>query len=128
MSTFLETQVEKVAFDTPDNWELIKVIANMLSRDPRLSIKELVDNALGISETPNIRKHVRVIIRKKEKKDPHIKIVDNGSGWFVDGESSSTYYGKPNLHYTVKHIGDSVKNKFEVYRRAREEGDRKSVV
>jgi hypothetical protein len=117
---------KKIPFSSPSDWDLIKIIAQFLSKDPRLSIKELVDNALDafsrIPYSPSEGKLVKLIIRKKDKVNPHIKIVDNGPGWDPHKDSSDPNYGRPDFEYTVQNIGESIKKKFAEFNKAREEG------
>lgn len=118
--------VEKIPFSTPDEWDLIKTIANFLSKDPRVSIKELAENALDafsrIPYDPPEGKEITIIIRKKDKKSPCIKVVDNGPGWVPHNDSIDPKYGRPDFEYTVEHIGDSVKKKLAEFNKARAEG------
>ena len=127
MSKELDTCSEKISFSASDDWDLIQIIAHQLSsRDPRIQVKELVDNALDAFSRMNFSpldgKQVKVIIRKKDKRNPHIKIVDNGPGWEPHKSSTDNLLGFPNFEYTVKHIGDSIKKKHAEFTKASAEG------
>lgn len=124
MSTEGTQKGEKIAFGASDDWDLIKIIAQSISKDPRYSIQELVSNALDafsrVQYSPKNGKTVSILIKKKDKKDPHIKVIDNGPGWTPKTQAPN--YGAPDFEYTVKHIGDSIKKKYAVYQKARDEG------
>jgi hypothetical protein len=118
---------EKIPFSAADEWDLIKIIAQQLSsRDPRVQVKELVDNALDAFSrkqyTPLNGKQVCVLIRKKDKRNPHIKVVDNGPGWEPHRAASDPGFQMPDFEYTVKHIGDSIKKKYAEFQKASDEG------
>jgi len=118
---------EKIAFGAQDDWDLISIIAHALSsKDPRNSIKELTENALDvfsrIQYSPPEGKAVNVAIRKKDRKTPHIKVVDNGPGWEPHKNLNDPKYGKPNFEYTIRNIGNSIKKKYAEFNKAREEG------
>jgi hypothetical protein len=117
----------KIPFSATNEWDLIRVIALQLSsRDPRLSIKELIDNAFDafsrVEYSPPDGKQVKIIIRKKERNNPHIKILDNGAGWEPHKKASDPRKGMPDFEYTVEHIGDSIKKKFAEFQKATAEG------
>jgi len=118
---------ERIPFSASDEWDLIRIIAQQLSsRDPRVQVKELVDNALDafsrVQYSPSDGKQVSVIIRKKDRHDPHIKVFDNGPGWEPHRDAVNQTQGMPDFEYTVKHIGDSIKKKFAEFRKASDEG------
>ncbi len=118
---------EKISFSASDEWDLIRIIANQLSsRDTRVQVKELVDNALDafsrVNFSPLEGKQVKVVIRKKDKHDPHLKIFDNGPGWEPHKVQTDKLFGLPDFEYTVKHIGDSIKKKGFEFQKASEEG------
>jgi hypothetical protein len=120
---------EKIAFGARDDWDLISIIAHALSsKDPRNSIKELTENALDVFSGVRARhlplegRSVDVVIRKKDRKAPHIKVVDNGPGWEPHKDPNDSKYGKPDFEYTIKNIGNSIKKKYAEFNKAREEG------
>jgi len=118
---------EKIPFSASNEWDLIRIIALQLSsRDPRASVKELIDNAFDafsrIEYSPSDGKQVRVIIRKKDRHNPHIKVFDNGAGWEPHRDASTLRHGMPDFEYTVGHIGDSIKRKFAEFQKATAEG------
>jgi hypothetical protein len=121
---------EKIPFSTPNEWDLIRYIALQLSsRDPRVSIKELIDNAFdafssarAMQYSPTDGKQIDVIIRKKDRHNPHIKVFDNGPGWEPHRDVSDPRQGMPDFEYTVEHIGDSIKRKLAEFQKATAEG------
>lgn len=120
-------ECERIPFSASDEWDLIKIIAHQLSaRDPRAQVKELIDNALDafsrVQYSPLEGKQVTVAIRKKDKRNPHIKVFDNGPGWEPHNNEGDPRRGMPDFEYTVKHIGDSIKRKFAEFQKASEEG------
>jgi hypothetical protein len=127
MSDEPNNRAEKISFSASDDWDLIQIIAHQLSsRDPRVQIKELVDNALDAFSRVKFSspdgKLVKVIIRKKDKRDPHIKIIDNGPGWEPHQSADDRLQDFPDFEYTVKHIGDSIKKKYAEFKKASDEG------
>ena len=61
---------EKIPFSASNEWDLIRFIALQLSsRDPRVSVKELIDNAFdafsSMEYSPSDGKQVKIILRKK---------------------------------------------------------------
>jgi hypothetical protein len=121
---------QKVPFSASSEWDLIRFIALQLSsRDPRVSVKELIDNAFdAFSSTRAMKyrtqetKQVRVTIRKKQRSNPHIKVFDNGPGWEPHKDAADPRQGMPDFEYTVEHIGDSIKKKFAEFQKATAEG------
>lgn len=118
---------EKIPFSTPNEWDLIRYIALQLSsRDPRVSVKELIDNAFDafseVRYSPPGGKRITVIIRKKDRHNPHIKVLDNGSGWIPHRDIGDPKQGMPDFEYTVEHIGDSIKRKLAEFQKAMAEG------
>lgn len=117
----------KIPFSTPNDWDLIRYIALQLSsRDPRMSVKELVDNAFDafsrMQYSPPDGKKIDVLIRKKERHNPHIKIFDNGPGWEPHKDATDPRQGMPDFEYTVEHIGDSIKRNLADFQKAAAEG------
>jgi hypothetical protein len=112
--------MEKITFSTSVPWDLIKIIAQTISRDPRLSMKELVENALDafsrVPYSPPGCKLVKVEIRKKDRSNPHIRVVDNGAGWNPHKDPLDPCLGRPDFEYTVQHIGESIKKKWDQQR------------
>ena len=118
---------EKIPFSASNEWDLIRFIALQLSsRDPRVSVKELIDNAFdafsGMEYSPSDGKQVKIILRKKDRHNPHIKVFDNGPGWEPHKGATDPRKGMPDFEYTVEHIGDSIKKKFAAFQKATAEG------
>jgi hypothetical protein len=130
MSIGVSSCEQKIPFSASNEWDLIRIIALQLSsRDPRVSVKELIDNAFDAFSSPRAAKYsptegkqVKVIIRKKDRHNPHIKAFDNGPGWEPHTDSGDRRYGMPDFEYTVEHIGDSIKKKFAEFQKAAAEG------
>jgi len=110
---------EKVEITSQTPWELIKMLAEAQSQNPLVAIEQLVDNALTSGA-----KNVVVELRKKgaHKSSPRVVVRDDGDGWHWVKDEKDPHYGLPDLWYTVSHIGDSIKSKYDEYKRKREAG------
>jgi len=111
--------VEKVELTSPSTWELIEIIAKTQATNPLRTIKELVDNGLGSGA------HTVVVeIRKKyaHKGSPRVVVRDDGNGWHVIKDPNDPNYGLPNLWYTARNIGHSIKSRWDEYIKKRDAG------
>ena len=111
--------VEKVELTSPSTWELIEIIAKTQATNPLRTIKELVDNALGSGA------HIVVVeIRKKyaHKGSPRVVVRDDGNGWHVINDPNDPNCGQPNLWYTARNIGHSIKSRWNEYIKKRDAG------
>ena len=104
---------------SPSTWELIEIIAKTQATNPLRTIKELVDNALGTEA------HTVVVeIRKKyaHRGSPRVVVRDDGNGWHVITDPNDPNCGLPNLWYTAKNIGHSIKSRWDEYVKKRDAG------
>lgn len=83
-----------------DDWNAISIIA-LSQSNPLKAVAEFVENSIDAGA-----KHVK-IVRGKQKGQPYLKIVDDGTGIPLDDE------GKPNFKYVATHICDSIKRQLK---------------
>lgn len=79
-----------------DPWSAISIIAQ--SQDnPLKAVAEFIENSIDAGA-----KHIH-IVRGRERKDPYLKVIDDGEGVRRDGT------GAPDFRYVATHICDSIK-------------------
>jgi len=126
MASDANIEGERIAFRAQDVWDVIEIIAHMVSKNPLSAVKELVDNALDSFASgpfaPTKDKVVSIIIKKKVRLNPYIKVTDNGAGWEPHKDPNDPKFGRPDFEYTVENIGNSIKKKYAAYCKARDEG------
>lgn len=83
-----------------DDWNAITIIA-LSQSNPLKALAEFVENSIDAG-AKNI-----TITRGKEKREPYITVVDDGSGIPKNKE------GIPDFHYVATHICDSVKRRLK---------------
>ena len=83
-----------------DNWNAITIIA-LSQNNPLKAIAEFVENSID-AKAKNI-----IIIRGKNKRQPYLKIQDDGEGIHKDEN------GIPNFKYVATHICDSIKKQLK---------------
>ena len=76
-----------------DNWSAITIIA-LSQNNPLKAIAELVENSID-ARAKNI-----TIIRGQQKREPYLKVVDDGEGIPRNGD------GEPDFKYVATHICD----------------------
>jgi len=83
-----------------DDWNAITIIASSQS-NPLKAVAEFVENSIDAGATEV------EIIRGREKKEPYLRIRDNGRGIPKDDQ------GLPNFKYVATHICDSIKRQLK---------------
>jgi hypothetical protein len=93
-----------------DDWNAITIIASS-QQSPLKAVAELVENSIDAGAT-------RVTItRGKDRKEPYLRIVDDGAG--VPRDSN----GLPDFQYVATHICDSLKRRLKREDRGRVQGE-----
>jgi hypothetical protein len=83
-----------------DNWNAITIIA-LSQNNPLKAIAEFVENSIDARA-----KHI-TIVRGRERGEPYLKVIDDGSGVPLNDE------GIPDFKYVATHICDSLKKRLK---------------
>ncbi|HUV07645.1 MAG TPA: ATP-binding protein, partial [Spirochaetia bacterium] len=83
-----------------DNWNAISIIA-LSQNNPLKAIAEFIENSID-ARARNI-----TIVRGKERGEPYLKVIDDGSGIPLNSE------GIPDFRYVATHICDSIKRRLK---------------